>query len=491
MTKHQYLSFDLGASSGRGIIGTLENGRIGLREINRFRNGMTTINGSYFWDIFRLYDDIKQGLGETAAQGIIPDSVGIDTWGVDYGLLDQSGQLIGIPYAYRDPRTETAIADIAKEMPLRDIYARTGIQFMPFNTLLQLYSAQRQGNIALKNASHLLFIPDLLNYLLTGKMKTEFTFATTSQMYNPGTKDWDKDLIKLIGLSPSLLKEIAPPGTLLGNISEPIATETGLKGTPLALVASHDTGSAIAAIPAIDSHFAYISSGTWSLMGIETQKAIITDKSFEYNFTNEGGVENTFRVLKNIMGLWLIQECRRIWLNKKQEYSFAELVQLSDQCTPFRSLFNPDDMSLYNPVDMVVAIAELCKANDEPIPSSPGEFARSIYESLALKYRLTLDQLRNISDKTIKRIHIIGGGSQNETLCQYTANATGLPVIAGPAEGTALGNIVVQAISMGHIKNLSEARNIIRNSFDFKTFEPQDTKQWNDAYERFKLIIKN
>jgi rhamnulokinase len=337
-------------------------------------------------------------------------------------------------------------------------------------------------------ASDLLFMPDIFNYMLSGIKKTDFSFATTSQLYNPATGKWEEKIFDAIGVSPDIMQEIIEPGTIIGPLESRMADEFGMTGVDITAVASHDTGSAIASIPAEDEHFAYISSGTWSLMGIESEHPIINETSARLNFTNEGGVGHSFRVLKNIMGLWLIQECKRIWDSKQQEYSFADLVKLAEQSTPFKSLVDPMDNRFLNPESMPEAIAGFCKETDQPVPQTTGEFARTVFESLAFAYRKTIDGIKEISDKPIKRIHIIGGGSQNELLCQFTANVTGLPVIAGPAEGTALGNIMVQALAKGYVKSLNEMRQIIRNSFHFKTFEPQDQDLWEDQFSRFLKI---
>ncbi len=486
---HKYLAFDLGASSGRGIIATLANGKISLREMNRFYNGMTNIHGSLFWDMYRLYDDIKRGIIACVNEGEKPDCIALDTWGVDYGLFGEDGNLLGVPYAYRDHRTDTAIQEVFEVMPKEKLYELTGIQFQQFNTVFQLWAAKRDKLPIMSLAKDLLFIPDIIDYFLTGVKKAEFTFATTSQLYNPHKGGWEKEIFDTLGLPFEIMQDIVAPGTVIGELTGKVCDETGIDAVKVAAVASHDTGSAIVAIPASNDNFAYISSGTWSLMGIETKIPVISSKSLEYNITNEGGVENTFRVLKNIMGMWLIQECKRIWGNQGKDYSYPELVEMAEKSTPFKIILDPDDKSFYNPDDMTVAIADFCKKTNQPVPESPGDFARCIYDSLALKYRYTLDQLREVSDKQIDKIHIIGGGSQNELLCQFTANASGMPVVAGPAEGTAIGNIMVQAMALGHVKSLGEARQIIQNSFEFKQYEPQDITEWKGAYETFLKII--
>ncbi|MBN2613615.1 MAG: rhamnulokinase [Bacteroidales bacterium] len=490
MSGHSYLAFDLGASSGRGVLGTLDKGKIELKEVNRFYNGMTNILGNYHWDFLRLFDDIKRGITACAEFTQKPESIGLDTWGVDYALLDKQGSFLGIPYAYRDHRTDTAMEELFRIIPKEKVYELTGIQFMQFNTLFQLYAAKRDGLPIMDLATDLLFVPDIINYMLTGVKKSEFTFATTSQLFNPVKGTWEKELFDAIGVSASIMQEIVQPGAIIGKLTADIARETQMPQLNVIAPATHDTGAAIAAIPADDENFAYISSGTWSLMGIESKKPLISEKTLAFNFTNEGGVEKTYRVLKNIMGLWLIQECKRCWDNKKQEFSFPEIVKMAEKAEPFRSLVDPDHASFLNPPDMTIALADYCKSTGQPVPDTPERLARCVFDSLALKYRAVIDSLKIISDKKIEKIHVIGGGSQNELLCQFTANATGLPVVAGPAEGTAIGNIMVQAMGLGHVKSLAEIRRTIKNSFDFKSYQPQNFNAWDKAYDQFKKIMK-
>ena len=485
MQGNKYLAFDIGASSGRAIIGNLKDDIISLKEIYRFYNGMTLIHGRYHWDIFRIFEDIKKGMKEAVAQNEMPVSAGIDTWGVDYGLLDEAGHILGLPYAYRDHRTDTSMDEVFSIMPKEELYHLTGIQFLQFNTVFQLYSAVRDRLPIMRLAKDLLFIPDLLNYLLTGIKKSEFTFATTSQLYNPRTRAWASEIFDKIGLPNEIMQEIVDPGTVIGGLTEEISDETGMPRVAVTAVASHDTGSAIASIPAEDEDFAYISSGTWSLMGIELRAPVISPNSLTFNFTNEGGVEGTFRVLKNIMGLWLIQECKRLWADAGADFSFPALIKMAESSRPFKTLINPDHPSLLNPANMPGALSALAARANEQAMDNPGEFGRCIFESLSFRYRQTVEELEQISDKNIRKIHIIGGGSQNELLCRFTASATGLPVIAGPAEGTALGNLMVQAMAHGKIKSLSEIRRIVRNSFEFKEYIPENTSEWDRNYSRF------
>lgn len=482
---HKYLAFDLGASSGRGIIGTIQNNKLELKEMHRFYNGMTNVLGTDKWDIYRLYDEIKKGLVSCVSQDQIPDSIGIDTWGVDYGLLDEQGNLLDIPFAYRDHRTDNAIAEFLQKISREDLYSLTGIQFMQFNTLFQLHAAQRDNLPVMKLAKDLLFMPDMLNYFLSGIKKTEFSFATTSQLYNPRNGNWEPQLFDLLNLDMGIMQDIVDSGSILGPLSGQILKDTGMPRVNIINVASHDTGSAIASVPAEDQDFAYISSGTWSLMGMELNKPVLTREACDWNFTNEGGVNRTIRFLKNIMGLWLIQECRKEWMKSGEEYSFSELVDLAGKAEAFKSIINPDDSSFYNPDNMPDAIRNFCRNNNESAPDSPGEFARSIFEGLALRYKNTVDGLEKVTGKTISRIHIIGGGCQNELLCQYAANATNKQVVAGPVEATAIGNLMVQAMASGEVSSLGEARSVIKNSFQPKEYNPENVSQWQDAYGKF------
>lgn len=490
MSGHSYLAFDLGASSGRGVLGKLDKGKISLQEINRFYNGMTTLLGKYHWDFLRLFDEIKRGIAACADMELKPESIGLDTWGVDYALFDKQGSMLGVPYAYRDHRTDNAMEEVFRIIPKERVYELTGIQFMQFNTIFQLYAAKRDGLPVMDLATDLLFVPDIINYFLTGIKKSEFTFATTSQLFNPVKGNWEKELFDALGVSMDIMQQIVDPGTIIGKLTADVARETQMPPINVIAPATHDTGAAIASIPAENENFAYISSGTWSLMGIESRKPLISEETLSYNFTNEGGVEKTYRVLKNIMGLWLIQECKRCWDNQKQEYSFPEIVKMAEQSEPFKSLVDPDNSAFLNPLDMPTALADFCKSTGQPVPQTPAEFSRCVFDSLALKYRSVIESLKMISDKKIEKIHIIGGGSQNELLCQFTANATGLPVVAGPAEGTAIGNIMVQSMGLGHVRSLSEIRQIIRNSFEFKSYEPQNFEAWDKAYDRFRKLVK-
>jgi rhamnulokinase len=483
---NRFLVFDIGASGGRALSGTLKGSVVSLKEVRRFYNGMTHIHGHFHWDIHRLLEEIKRSMKDAVRLNEIPQSIGIDTWGVDYGLLDETGQILDLPYAYRDPRTNNAMEEVFRIIPKTRLYELTGIQFLQFNTLFQLYAEIRDRLPMMQLARDLLFMPDLLNYYLSGSKFSEFTFATTSQLLNPETGQWAPEIFHGIQVPMEIMQTIVQPGTVLGELHQDISKETGFPIVQVTAVASHDTASAIAAIPAENDSFAYISSGTWSLMGVESKTPVISSKSLEFNLSNEGGVEGTYRVLKNIMGLWLLQECQRWW--PEPDLPLASILSLALSARPFQILIDPDHPSLLNPLNMPEALLRLAESTGQPEMHTPGEFARCIFESLAFRYRQTLEELRQVADKKIERIHIIGGGSQNEVLCQFAASATGLPVIAGPAEGTALGNLMVQAMAQGNIRSLSEVRCIIRNSFEFRKFYPTDCSAWDRHYSRFLEI---
>ncbi len=491
MSNPKFAAFDLGASSGRGLVGELDDRALVIRECCRFPNGMIDVRGRLHWDIFGLYGHIKEGLRRCMGQmDSSPLSLGIDAWGVDFGLLGSDGGILDLPYGYRDGRFQKASESFFRKMPKERVYELTGIQFLPFNTLFQLEAMARDRSPHLDAATDLLFMPDLLTYLLTGIKKSEFTIATTSQLYNTKKNAWEGELFEALGLPMSLMQEVVMPGTPIGNLAQEVADELGVEPIPVVSVATHDTGSAVAAVPAEGEDWAYISSGTWSLMGIETKAPIINEKSLENDFTNEGGVQGTIRFLRNIAGLWLLEECRRIWAAERK-YKYDELMNLAEAAPPFASLIDPDHKDFLSPTNMPNAIHGACKNTRQKPPEAIGEFVRCILESLALKYRYVLNVLRQSSPHPINRLHVIGGGAHNRTLCQFTSNATGLPVIAGPTEATAIGNIMVQAMSFGHVTSLSEMRAVIRNSFDLVHYEPENTTIWDSAYERFIKVCES
>ena len=490
MNKKYFLAFDLGASSGRAILGILVDGKLELTEVHRFVNQMQLINGHYFWNIFTLFNELKTGLKKCIKEfGIQPESIGVDTWGVDFVHLNKEGLILSLPFAYRDSRTNTAMDDLFKVIPQEEVYARTGIQFMQFNSLFQLFSMVKDQSSLLEITDSILFMPDALNYLFTGVKKSEFSIASTSQMIVPGTCEWNYDLIEKAGIPTNMLQEIILPGTILGNIQDEVVRETGSKPVPVIAVAAHDTGSAIVSVSSSENNFVYLSSGTWSIMGIESRHPIISEQTRQLNFTNEGGVDGTTRFLKNIMGMWLIQEVQRIWEGEGTNYSWPEMVELARQSEPFKFLINPDDSMFLNPRDMTQAVRDFCYQTAQGTPQSHGETIRCIYDSLALKYRFTLEQIRQVSEQPIEVIHIIGGGANNHFLNQLTADATGLLVIAGPTEATAIGNILIQAKALGYVNSLTEIRQIVANSFGLVKFIPSVELNWAVAYDRYLRII--
>lgn len=484
----QFLAFDLGAESGRAVLGHFDGGHLNLEELHRFPNGGVRVLDSLHWDVLRLWNDIKAALSMCAQRNIGLSGIGIDTWGVDFGLLSKDDVLLGFPYHYRDSRTDGMLAEAFRRLPQATIFARSGCQFLQINTLYQLLSMAVHRSPILDVAETFLMIPDLFNFWLTGRKVCEFTDATTTQFYDPRKKDWSTEICAALNLPSEILPEIVQPGTQLGTLLPSVAAETGLSEMPVIAPACHDTGSAVAAVPAKKDNWAYISSGTWSLMGIEVSEPIVTDQALALNFTNEGGVEDTFRFLKNIMGLWLVQECRRTWAQAGDEMSYDRITELAEDAKPFRALINPDDDVFLPPGDMPTRIVDYCKQTGQPPPSGTGEILRCALESLALKYRWVLEKLEVVHGRAIEVIHIVGGGAQNQTLCQFTADATRTPVIAGPIEATAIGNIAVQAIACGSIGSISEARGVIHRSFNVITYEPQNSAGWDQAYQQFLKI---
>lgn len=490
MTKSSFLAFDIGASSGRAILGTLENSKLELVEVHRFKNQMTQIHGSFFWNIYSLFDELKTGLKKCISEyKIQPTSVGIDTWGVDYALVTGDGHLVGLPFAYRDHRTDNSMEEFFRILPKKQTYLLSGIQFMQFNTLFQLFSSVKQNYSGLNIAETLLFTPDALNYLFTGIKKNEYTIASTSQLLKPGKAVWEKQLFEAAGIPEKLAGEIIQPGTNLGDLLPEVLAETGSVSIPCIAVAGHDTASAVVSVPARGENWAYLSSGTWSLLGIESTVPLVSEQTLEMNFTNEGGVEETTRFLKNIMGMWLIQECKRIW-DAQSVMGWHEIVALSNNAKPFKSLINPDDAGFLNPGDMPRAVQDFCAKTNQPVPQTKGEIARCIYDSLVLKYKYTIKQIESVTGKRIEKLHIIGGGAHNKTVNQLTADATGIPVLAGPTEATAIGNIMLQAKALGMVNSLAEIREIVRNSFEVTEYFPSPELDWESAYTRFEALQK-
>lgn len=487
MENTYYLAADLGATSGRTVLASYDGQKIEMQELTRFRNPMIPINGHLFWDIAGLYHEILLGLKKTADKGIVPESVGIDTWGCDFAFFGKDGNLLGMPYCYRDSHTDGAQEHFFKKMKKEELYGKTGIQFMDFNSVFQIDTMKRNSCSAIEAADKILFIPDALTYMLTGNAVCEYTVASTSQMLNPAAGDLDGDILDALGIPRSKFGKMTRPGTAAGRLTPQVQAFTGLPAVNVIAVAGHDTGSAIAAVPAEDHEYAYLSCGTWSLLGIETEKEIINKDSFSSNFTNEGGIENTTRFLKNICGLWIFEQCRKEFKNAPD--NVAELVGLCST-TDFGSLIDPDAPCFSHPSSMTEAIRTYCRKTRQAEPSSPAEYCRLIFRSLALKYRQTLGILQKMSPFAIKKLHVIGGGSQNSYLMQFTADALNIPVICGPVEGTALGNVLMQIKSAGRVSGLKDMRAISAASVNLKTYMPEDTEEWNKAYKTF-IDIQN
>ncbi len=467
-----YLAVDLGATSGRTVLAAYDGQRIHMREFTRFENPQLPLGGHIFWDLPHLYNEILRALRQVRAENIQLQSIGIDTWGCDFAFFGQDGQLLGLPYCYRDPHTDGAMENYFRQcMPQQQIYQRTGIQFMPFNSLFHLYTQQREGCVALRHADKILFIPDALIYMLTGEAVCEYTVASTSQLLNPRTGDLDPALLATLGLSRERFGRLVQPGQRVGTITPQVQQATGLPAIPIVAVASHDTASAVAAVPAQDPDFAYLSCGTWSLLGVEATAPIINADSFAENFTNEGGLDHTIRFLKNITGLWIYEQCRKEW---KQGEVPADVNDLNALClqSNCQSLIQPDDSRFAHPDSMTAAICDYLSETRQPLPQTPADYIRIIFRSLAARYSQVVDTLRRLTDIDIQRLHVIGGGSRNQYLMQFTADALQLPVIAGPQEGTALGNALVQIRAAGQLTSLSESRSLIARSIQLKTYLP-------------------
>ncbi len=486
---HNFLAIDLGAESGRAILAALDGAPSGahlsLIEIHRFANNPVRLPDGLHWDILRLWSEIKTALSMAVHKHDVQlGGMGIDTWGVDFGLLDRTGALIGNPFHYRDSRTDGMIDEALRRMPREQIFDLTGIQFMQLNTLYQLLSLVVQQSPALPMAETFLTTPDLLNYWLSGRRVCEFTMATTTQCYDPRRRAWSKPLLEALGIPTHIFPDVVQPGTVLGDVQPELAEEIGCGRVPVIAPACHDTGSAVAAVPADNRNFAWISSGTWSIMGAETSDPIVNAQSLKYNFTNEGGVNGTWRFSKNIMGLWPVQECRRVWARAGEELSYDELTRLAAEAAPFTSVVDVDHDDFLKPGDMPARIRAYCQRTQQPAPESKGAIVRCVLESLALKYRWVLDRLEAMLEYRLDPIHIIGGGAQNWLLNQFTADATHRAVVTGPIEATAIGNVLMQAIALGHLKSLAAARAVVRHSFKPESYEPQPSQHWDEAYQK-------
>jgi rhamnulokinase len=489
-----YLAVDLGAESGRTIIGQFDGSHLQLTENHRFPNGAVSMpefsgGSSLRWDILRLWGEMKNGICSAIRKdGLELASIGIDTWGVDYALLDRKGALISNPFNYRDKRTDGVMEKAFERISRKEIFEQTGIQFMPINSLFQLFSMVLDNSPELEQVERFLTIPDLLNFWLTGQDVCEFTNATTTQCYDPRERCWANPLLAALGIPGHIFPEVILPGTLLGPLSKSIAEELGTSAVVVA-PACHDTGSAVVAVPSEIDDFAWISSGTWSVMGTNLPEPLIDSRSLQYNFTNEGGIGGSYRFSKNIMGLWLVQDCRRTWANAGEALSYAELTSLASTAPALASIVDPDYPGFLHPGDMPARVREFCRRTNQPIPESKGELVRCLLESIALKYRFVLERLELMTGRRISTIHIVGGGTKNQLLNQFTADATGRKVITGPVEATATGNILLQALALGHITSIEEGREIVRNSFEPSIYEPGDQAGWDEAYKRLIEVL--
>ena len=488
--KKYYFAVDLGATSGRTILGTLVGGKLEQEELTRFPNNLIETGGHFYWDIYALYLEMIKGLQIVGKRGIDLSSIGIDTWGVDFVFIGDDDAILRNPMAYRDPHTFGAMEEyLSHVVPQREVYDITGIQFMNFNSLFQLYAMGKANNSAMQHCKKVLFMPDALSWMLTGEAVCEYTIASTSQMLDPRTGDLSEKLIESVGMKRSQFGRMVQPGTQIGVLTEEVQKMTGLGAVPVIAVAGHDTGSAVAAVPAKDKHFAYLSSGTWSLMGIETQDAIISDRSYELNFTNEGGIEGTTRFLKNICGMWLYERCRKEWPEEVRQLSHPELQGSAMQVEAFRSIINPDDKAFANPPSMIEAIQQYCRETKQAVPETPAEICRCIFDSLALRYRQVFGWLKEFADFNLTVLHVIGGGSLNKYLTQFTADACGVEVLAGPQECTAIGNMMLQAKASGDVSDIWAMRQIIANSVEMVPYHPAGNKAaWDKAYEKYLKI---
>jgi len=488
MSERRVLAFDFGASSGRAMLGMYDGETLRLKEIHRFSNDPVTVGGTVYWDILRLFHEIKQGMVKAKHDGGF-DCIGIDTWGVDFGLLDKAGNLLENPIHYRDERTKGMIEQSFQYIPKERFYEITGNQFMELNTVFQLLSLKLKRPELLKQVDQMLLTPDLFTYFLTGERHAEYSIASTTQMMDAGTGTWSEEVLAKLGLPDHILNEIIPSGTIAGYLSERICEELDLPRIPVAAVASHDTQSAMIAVPAKEDDFIFLSCGTWSLLGTELPRPIINEKSEKYNITNEGGHQGTTSFLKNIIGLWLIQESRRQWIREGSEFGFGELEDMAEKAEPLRSFIDPDAAEFGTQGNIPRRIRVYCEKTGQTVPADIAAVVRCIDESLALKYRRALEEIEDCTGKHYDTIYIVGGGTQSRLLCQFTANSCGRRVVAGPVEATVLGNVALQLVALGEIHSLKEARALIAGSQDISVYEPQNTSDWNHAYERFCRLL--
>ena len=470
--KKNFLAFDCGATSGRAVLASFADGAFDMKEVYRFPSGIIELNGKYYWDILAIYDHFRKCLAKLGQEGVRIDSIGIDTWGVDFGFVADDGSLVGNPRAYRDPYTDGIPEEVFKTVSREDLYGATGIQIMNFNSIFQLYAQTKEGFAPLRAADKVLFMPDLLSYMLTGKKVCEYTIASTSGMMDQTSRQFNEGLLKKLGIRTDVLLPITQPGTVIGPLRKEIAEACGIPQVPVIAVAGHDTASAIAAVPAADEKFAYLSSGTWSLMGIETPAPVINAESTRLNFTNEGGIDGTTRFLKNITGMWILEQSRKVWAGEGRTYNYGEMEKMARDEAAFPSLINPDDPRFAAPINMVDAIDSYLRATGQPVPENDAQYISCIYHSLANRYKEVVDMLQTFAPFPIEKLHVIGGGSANDTMSQWTADALGIPVVAGPTEATAIGNVMLQARTAGLVKDRWDMRRMIAKVFSVKTFYP-------------------
>jgi len=482
----RYLACDLGATSGRLMLGTIQDGRLALEELHRFSNGPVKVGTSLHWDIQALFAALRAGLKKAADRKLPVTSISTDSWGVDYILYDDRDRIIEPTFCYRDSRTEQGVRHAQSKVSWEEIYEETGIQFMALNTIYQLAA---EAPDRLERAARLLLIGDAFNYYCSGVARHEESLASTTQLYNPRSRAWSDTLLSRLAIPKHLFTPVVPSGTRLGPLQPELAAEVNLPEMEVVASCSHDTGAAVAAVPALGEDWAYLSSGTWSLIGLELAAPVITRESREFSVTNEVGFGGSIRFLKNIVGMWIVEECRREWAQEGRNYDYSTLDRMTAEAKPFVSLINPNDSRFVSPDNMPGKIAAFCRETSQPVPSSPGAMLRCVYESLALLYAMMRDRLEKLTGRQIRQLHIVGGGSKNDLLNQFTANALGVPVLAGPKEATALGNIIVQAIAMGHLTSLKEGREVVRSSVELTAYEPQEEPVWREARERFAELI--
>ena len=491
MNQNAFLAVDLGAGSGRVILGTLKQGKLSLSEVNRFSNDPIKDSEGDHWNIDQLLIEIKAGIRKAIADSDQPIlSLGVDTWGVDYGLIDEEGKLLNKPFQYRDPRTDGMMEKVFESISKEQIYEETGIQFMSLNTLYQIAAEKQYRSDIFKKTKHILFIPDLLNYFLTGKIANEKSIASTSQMLNATSGEWSKKIFQALDIPSELFNRVSAPGTALGTLSKTVTEEVGTNQIQVILPGSHDTASAVAGVPAQGKNWAYLSSGTWSLMGVECEDPILSPKALELGFTNESGVCGTVRLLKNITGMWILQECKRVWAKEGLDMDYDTLVKFAEECEPFLSIIDVDDAIFSTPGDMPQKICDYCQSTKQQVPQSKREISRVIFDSLALKYLDVWDKLETLTGKKLDQLHIVGGGSQNRFLNQLIANALNVQVIAGPVEATAAGNILIQMLSLKLIDSIEQGRELVSKSFPTESFEPQNSKSWETPFEKYQKILK-